>query len=181
MRFISIRLAALPFGEHDGKIVLRERIAELSSELVPRNRLWKILRHALSRTVHDPKLKLGGRVIIVRGLLDPVCRGHRICRHAGCVQIHHTEGILSFGIPCLGGFRIPLDSVACFDLFGIDTVFAEMNMAKLKGRACMAAFGRLFQQFFGAGRIARHALALQIQHGQRHLCFPVAGLSRFRQ
>ena len=54
-------------------------------------------------------------------------------------------------------------------------------MAELQRGAGMAGFRRLLQQFFGAGRIARHALALQIQHGQRHLCFAVAGRRRLLQ
>ncbi len=155
-----IGLAALSFGHHHGEIILRRRMTVVGSKFVPYDRSRKILRHALSDTVHHPKLELRGSVILMRCLLDPVCGYNQIRSYVVSAEIEHTKNILGLSFASLSGFRIPLECLARFDLLGIDRKLARIKMTQLQGRACMAIFCRPLQQLFRSGRIASHVIAL---------------------
>jgi hypothetical protein len=121
-----VGFAPLTFGKHDGKVVLRERMAALGSLLVPGYGLRQVPWHTLGGAKHDRKLKLRWGVIAVGGFLNPVCRRIQVLRNAPPIEIQHAERMLSLDIPTLGRLSVPANRVA---RFGLDRVLAGIEMS----------------------------------------------------
>src|SRR5262249_19885290 len=135
-------------GEHDGKIMLRRRISQFCSELVPSKSPRKILRHALSGTVQHAALKLRRCMILPRGLLDPASGRRQISWYATSIEVQHTEGILGFCFSGLSRLGVPINSLASIGSCGVNWIFARVEVTQLQCGAIMASLRSLLQQAF---------------------------------